>query len=220
MAITVDSTGSTKSSVASTVIAFSHTCQGNNRLLVVGVQQGTTIGSAIQATYAGTSMTQQAVMGVGVHVAAIFTLLAPTTGTNTVSITVSSGRFNTYSAESVSFTSVNQTTPIRSTQSTFAASSIATVEVSGLSAGDMVIDSALFTSASAMTTGAGQTLIFASTITNADFNIAGGMSIETATASTITMSWSQVSAGSTYLITAVALIEAVAAAQSQLIWMQ
>ena len=187
---------------------------------MVGARKGFTGGSAIQAPYAGTSMTKQAVMGVGVHVAAIFTLVAPTTGTNTVSLTVSSGRFNAYSAESVSFTSVNQATPIRSTASTFAASSIATVDVLGLVSGDMVIDSALFTSASAMTTGAGQTAVFASTVTNADFNIAGGMSIETATSTSVTMSWSQVSAGSTYLITAVALIEAVAAAQSQLIWMQ
>jgi len=99
-----DAASSTSAKEVSTV-AWNHTCTGSDRVLVVGCGAGQS-GSISSATYNSVSMTP-----VGSQVGGVrqFYLIAPATGSNEVSISVS-GDF--FVAGAVSVTSAHQTSPI------------------------------------------------------------------------------------------------------------
>lgn len=194
MAIILDSTASFASTAFSTVMSWNHTCNGANRMLVVSYQYATSIANTPVATYAGTTMTlhKQVSVGSGVIQAGIFAIQNPTTGLNVISISVASGIMRPRIGESISFTSVNSTTPIRSTGGTTAASSISSATLLGVFSSDMAIDSVVFDVSTAITTGSGQVLTFATSIVDVTYGIAGGQSREAVTSTSVVMTWTQV----------------------------
>ena len=117
MSVAVDaaSSSSTTNSVSSKT--WSHTVAGSNRLLLVMVQwnQPSNSETVSSVTYGGTALTQ-----VGSNViaggsgldrcTALFRLIAPATGTANIVVTMSTAV--TFFASAVSFTGVDQTTPL------------------------------------------------------------------------------------------------------------
>src|SRR5215218_1188399 len=99
-------------------LTWSHTCAGTNRVLLVGVVLASTNDAAINTTvtYNGVAMTSVAGE---VHTnagtagyAELFYLVAPATGTNTVSVAITGATVEGLECGSVSLNSVDQTTPI------------------------------------------------------------------------------------------------------------
>jgi len=116
MAIARDNTAKYEPSTA-TAISFSYTCSGSNRLLI-------TISYAYNAmttapTYNGVSMTQiggnlsGAALGLTVN---MWYLVAPATGSNTFAM--SGGTGNEHGVMLISYTGVNQSSPINTSLST------------------------------------------------------------------------------------------------------
>jgi len=126
--IAVDSTASAQANFV-TVMSWSHTVgTGSNRLLVVGLgEQVIGADQATSITYAGQNMTRQVLNGGGNPISEIWTLLAPPSGTAMIVVTFSGAVFAV--GGSVSFTGVDQTTPIRASNS---------ARVNGVTTGAMV----------------------------------------------------------------------------------
>lgn len=128
---------------SSATLSWSHTCSGSNRLLVVGVAVGalTDTGITTGVTYNGVSMTSLTLVHsnnqTGGYVQ-MFYMIAPPTGANTVAVTVSTS-VDAITAGSVSFTGVNQTTPLTNTNTNFGNGTTASVAVT-TNSGDMIID--------------------------------------------------------------------------------
>ena len=125
-------TGGTWWNSAQTTITLSHTCTGSNRLLIGGVVVYNAAGVAIRradtATYNSVSMTKERFIdGVTDGAAAgtetsLWRLVAPATGANSISVALSvSNIYQEISASS--YTGVNQTTPIDSSNTGQSASS-------------------------------------------------------------------------------------------------
>ena len=124
-----------------TGLTFNHTCSGTNRYLTVQIQiVGSTV-TGTNVTYNGVPMTLIS-RQVNTNATEIWGLVNPTPGTNVVAITLSGAATTAQGA--VSFTNVDQTTPLGTT---------AAVNVSGggakngpsmtTDAGDMIIDSVI-----------------------------------------------------------------------------
>lgn len=121
MAVAIDNAGAGTNNSGSTTLSFSHTASGSERYAAVpfSIQNGDT---ATGVTYGGVSMTQ-VIAGVSygptnpnTEYAYIYGLVAPATGSQTVTITRSSST-NGIFASATSLTGVNQTTPINATGS-------------------------------------------------------------------------------------------------------
>lgn len=129
------------SSAGSSSLTWSHTNSGANRLLIVAIACSND--ATATATYNGVSMSSVAKRtsnnDVGAGFAQMFSLIAPSTGANTVSISITVGSCVTFEGGSVSFTSVNQTTPISNTNTAFGNSTPASVTVTS-AVGNMTID--------------------------------------------------------------------------------
>ncbi len=111
MAIAIDTTtdGGSSNPVAS--LTFSHTCNGNDRLLTVAVEGDLSTNNITGVTYNGVSMTQ---VGTGqngnsgtTRYTYFFWLIAPATGANSVVVSSSPNGFIV--AVSASYTGVKQT---------------------------------------------------------------------------------------------------------------
>lgn len=112
MAIAYDSSSGNGANIST--LAYSHTCSGSDRVLVMGVTFATGVSISGTPTYNGVAMTQ-----IGSVIAAsgavfsntyFFYLVAPDTGAHNVSITASSSNYIYSSA--ISYTGVDQTNPI------------------------------------------------------------------------------------------------------------
>jgi hypothetical protein len=109
MAIAFDDVSSATTSATST--SFDHVCAGSDRVLYVfiGVDAAIDFGPAV--TYNGVSLTSIAeVSGTDSRYQACFRLVAPATGTNSVSVTSLPGG-GPQTIVSISFTGVDQSTP-------------------------------------------------------------------------------------------------------------
>lgn|GEM_PF-1755049 len=147
-AVGPDANGSDVNGAAT--LSWNHTCSGSNRLLVVSVAVGVvspdTGVSISSVTYNGVSMTAVTTpvhsSGQDAGFVQMFYLVAPATGTNTVAVTVST-TVDAITAGSVSFTGVDQSTPLTNTATNIgpggAGSTTASVSVT-TQTGDMVID--------------------------------------------------------------------------------
>jgi hypothetical protein len=142
-------------------LTWSHTVSGRNRILIVGVSINNTAGQTVLnpggVTYAGVALTQ---IGVGSRTNAhveMWYLIAPSTGTNNVVVTLSGGATARFVVGAVSFTNVDQTSPLGTFQS--ANNSTATASVTVTSApGELVVGAlAKRISTEGATVGAGQT---------------------------------------------------------------
>jgi len=149
MAVAFDAVGPSSAGAtagAGTTVSWSHTCTGSNRVLVVGaaVNCGSTQ-TITGVTYNGVAMTavpsgrMNSNNTANVGFVQVWYLIAPATGANTVVITASASVFS-FSAGSVSFTGVDQTTPLGAAVTSFGSSAAASVAVTGTTAGNIVID--------------------------------------------------------------------------------
>lgn len=185
--ITVDSTASAQTDTAT--MSWSHTVgTGSNRLLVVGLADNVTgANQATSITYAGQNMTRQVLNGGGNPISEIWTLLAPPSGTAMIVVTFPIALDAV--GGSVSFTGVDQTTPIRaSSQARSSAQTNVTVSTSITSSvGDLVIDAVANTGPNAGgAAAAGQTERW--NLLNPSSNFGGG-STKPGDAGSTTMTW-------------------------------
>lgn len=133
----------------STPLTWSHTCTGESRLLVVGVAVGVPGPSSdstfvVAVTYNSTPMTSLAKVHSNNSTTGfieLFYLVAPSAGANTVSvsITANAGLGFTLSAGSVSFTGVDQSTPLVNTATNIGSGTTPTVNVTS-AVDSMVVD--------------------------------------------------------------------------------
>jgi hypothetical protein len=189
-----DAVGPTSAGAAttgSTSLTWNHTCAGTNRLLTVAVAVGANPDTALTttATYNGVAMTSVGRVqsnGVSEGYVQMFRLVAPATGTNTVAVTVSGGTPNALTGGSVSFTSVNQTTPLGTPATATGSVGGPTVALSGTTTGNLVVDAACVGSGISTS---GQTLRW-SRNTNTNTAAGNGASSTAAAGGTVTMSYS------------------------------
>lgn len=126
-----------------TPITWSHTCTGSNRALLVGVViAGTDTGVTTTVTYNGVTVptvvkrhSNDSTSGY----AELFALAGPATGTNTVSVAVAGSGWEGFEGGSVSFTGVDQTTPVAHSATAVGNSAFPSVTVAS-TAGNMVCD--------------------------------------------------------------------------------
>lgn len=189
---------------ASSSYSWNHTCTGSNRYLVVGVSMLSLAQTVTALTYNGVAMTflgaQNSVSGAAR--VEMWGLIAPSTGSNTIAVTLSGSIAS--EANATSFTGVDQTTPtegFNSAQATNVGAADATVNVTVSTTQAFVIDQ-VATDDTAITVGAKQ--ISRNNVTGAGGS--GASSTEGPSApATVTMSWTNVAALATWSIAAVAL---------------
>jgi hypothetical protein len=124
--------------LAASSLSWSHTVgSGTNRLLVVGV-----VGACVPSvTYGGVALTHAGQVynnNVAPSTTDLFYLVAPATGTNTVQVSYS-GCTSDVEAGSISFSGVNQSTPLAHITTNFGSGTNPGVTVTSAS-GDMVVD--------------------------------------------------------------------------------
>lgn len=170
--------------------SFSYSCSGSNRLLLVSVTNGFSASTEILGiTYNGVSLTQLDTIentdGASGVETTVYYLIAPSTGSNTLAITVS-GPPEYPSVSVVSLTGVNQSTPFGTvTKTNFNSTNSSSINVTS-SSGQMVIDFLGTLSANTgNSAGANQT----ARTTLVDTNISVASSTKIASGSSTTMSW-------------------------------
>lgn len=163
----------------------SHTCSGSDRLLVVCIQFYHTASVVSALTYNGVALTKLGSFSDFNYNSEIWYLVAPATGANDVSLTFSGVTFG-FAYSSISFTGVDQTTPMAGYASNSGTSTTPTVDVSS-AADQVVIDSLCITHSGTLSVGASQTERSNGIVTSGVLK--AGVSTETG-ASTTTMSWS------------------------------
>jgi len=131
---------------------WTHTCSGDNRVLVVFATYWSGSSVITGCTYNGVPMTQQQNVVDGYNFA-IFTLVNPPTGANTVSVSLSTTGA-TFSAASVSLTGADQTNPVDVVRTPVSATSLSFTTNYDNS---FLIDAITQNSNTAVTAGAGQT---------------------------------------------------------------
>ena len=182
MAIALDAVATTTGDAAS--FTFALTVAGADRFLRVGVHWRTTSITVSGITYAGVALTRLGGATVSVNRAVDYWyLIAPTTGTNNVVVTMSAAARTVVGA--ISRTGVHQTTPLGTAATASGTSTAPSVTVT--SATDELVDDALTASVAGavLTAGTGQTERYD---TFYDPSIQGGGSDEAGAAS-VAMDW-------------------------------
>jgi chitodextrinase len=188
--VSVDSVGPGATGVATAngaTLTWNHTVSGSNRLLTVGVAIGVNSDTrTVSVTYNGIAMTSAG----KVHsynrtdgFVELFYLAAPAAGAHSVQLTMTGGSA-AIEAGSVSFTGVNQTTPVRNIVTAFGNSTAPAVTVAS-APGDMVVDALAFG------TSIGNSTKTTRWISNQNSNTAGGNGAQStaAGASSVTMGY-------------------------------
>ena len=193
-AVDVDATGTCTPGDAGTTCTQPFTTSGSNRLLTVGVCVRNGAAAVSGVTYNGVALTQYAtVTRGGTQKLDIWRLIAPATGSNDVVVTMAAE--SPFSVGIVSYTGVDQTTPLGTSANATGAGGTPTVDVAS-GATELVLDfvcqSDDGTTIPAMTAGAGQTERVDFTTGIVGFSRHIGSSTETGAATT-TMSWSDTS---------------------------
>lgn len=142
MAVAFDAVGPSSAGQGGTgtSISWSHTCTGSNRYVIVGVSNSAD-GATASVTFNGVSMTA---LTAAIHsnnsnqgYGRLFGLVNPPTGTSTVA--VSSTSSGDLSGGSISFTGVDQTTPVGTPVTAIGGTANTSVTVTGTTAGNMVV---------------------------------------------------------------------------------
>ena len=182
--VVLDSSSVGQGALGASSLSWNHTVgSGANPVLVVGVVGGCTP----SVTYAGVSMTHAGQVfndNQSPGTTDLFVLAAPATGTNMVRVSYT-GCTSDVEAGSISFTGVNQSTPLAHVATNYGSGSNASVTVSSTS-GDMVVD--VVGNGSAITSSS-QTLLWRK---NQNGNTANGNGAQSmaAGASSVTMGYS------------------------------
>lgn len=157
----VDAMSSASSGAGSvSSLAWSHTCSGANRGLVVDVVGVTQVVTSVQ--YNGVALTQLTSVGgmAGLTDLSRWFLTAPASGTHTITVTFFGGTIAR--AAALSFTSVRQASPfLINTNATRGTSSASTSVTQGVTAGtytQLLLDVLATVGAATATPGAGQTV--------------------------------------------------------------
>lgn len=168
-------------------LSWTHTASGSHRLVVVGLSWGLGGATVTSATYGGVAMTE---IGTRNNTtknirASLYMLVAPPTGAQVVVVTFSGGVGDHAFGGSVSFTGVDQTTPVGPFASSVGGGpAIATTLASG--SNEVVIDAvASDSNPSGLNIGAGQTSMW--TIHS---SLWGAASVKPG-ATSVTMSWTE-----------------------------
>lgn len=203
--ITFDAGTNSGYQAASASYSWSHTCTGGNGYLVVGVSMLSLAQTVTGITYNSIALTfigaQNSVTGAAR--VELWGLVAPTTGANTIAVTLSGAIAS--AAVASSYIGVNQSLPTESfagAQATNVGAADATVNSTTVADNDWVVDM-IATDDIAITVGAGQTQV--GNVTGVGGS--GAMSYEgpKTPAGAVTMSWTDVGALFTWSIGAVAL---------------
>jgi len=177
-------------------LSWSHTCTGSNLALVVdvGSYDGASGNRVSTVTYNGVALTRLAeVTGAAFDNSSLWGLKNPATGANTITVTFV-GTVGSAIGGGQSFTGVDQTTPFGTGVTASGASGEPTVDVTGTTTGNIVVDS--------WAEGAGTILTETGTLHHA-LAIAGesgGSQRKASSGGTITMNWT--GATSTWAIVA------------------
>jgi hypothetical protein len=140
-------------------------------------------------TYAGAALTKIDTADEGNRVAELWYRIAPSSGTNTVSATLSGSGLLDFGIAAISFTGADQTTPVGTPTLGTGTSTTPSVAVNSAS-GDIVVDCVCVEHSGTFSVGAGQTARWNGIATNGFIKYAG--STETG-GGTVTMSWSNTS---------------------------
>lgn len=206
-AIAFDTSTNSGYQTAQSSYSWSHTCSGNNRYLTVGISMLSVGGSSVSSiTYNGVALSlikAQASVSGAVR-AELWGLVAPVSGSHTITVTLSASLDSIGGA--ISFANVAQTTSVEASNSATATNvgaADATVDVTTVADKDWVID-VVATDDTSITVGAGQTSRNNVTGTLGS----GAMSTEgpKTPAGVVTMSWTSVAALATWSTVSVALI--------------
>lgn len=144
MSVAYDTVGPSSLGTATTgtSLSWSHTCSGTNRLLVVSINVGAASDDVeTTATYNGVSMTSAGRVASNNQIdgyTQLFYLVAPATGSNTV--TVTSTLSKSLVGGSISFTGVDQTSPVSNITTNFGSGAAPVINVTS-DYGNMVVDS-------------------------------------------------------------------------------
>jgi Peptidase family C25 len=182
-------------------LTFSHTVGADtNRLLIVGVSiQNPDAGDTVASvTYGGTNLTNVGARSRGTFARTeIWSLVAPATGTYDVVVTLSGTNTASFVAGAISFTGVNQTSPLGSFFSAGGRSTTPSVNVRNVNEGEVVIDTVARNDADpAISAASGQTQHWnRATSSGGTADVIGASSTEPSPAGggTVTMSWSSTS---------------------------
>ena len=155
--IRIDTTATASSSCTGN-LTWSHTVSGNDRYLVVGVSTSSTAGvSPTSVTYGGTALTLQQSDNAGSNRVFWYGLLAPALGTANVVVALPVTAACGVVGGSMSFTGVNQATPIGNSTTTTGTNTTATASVT-LTQGDRAVGVLAATNAATATPVAPATL--------------------------------------------------------------
>ena len=166
---------------------WSHTCAGSDRVLLVGISYYDSGDTVSAITYNSVAMTvvPSSTVSNGQYTVSFYRLIAPATGSNTVSITFTGNVFD-FKAGSVSFTGADQTTPLGTAVTATGSSTTPSVTVTSAT-GEIVLDTLVIVHSGTLTVDGSQAQRWNGT---GGFGfIKGGGSTE-AGASSTTMSWS------------------------------
>lgn len=185
--------------------SWSHTCTGNNRYLLVGISMLSLAQTVSGITYNSVALTFLGAKSsiTGAARVELWGLVAPSTGSNTIAVTLTGSIASAGNASS--YADVNQslsTEAFNSNQATNIGAADATVTVTTVADNDWCVD-ILATDDTAVTVGAGQTQ-------TGNVSGAGGSSAMSykgpkTPAGTVTMSWTNVGALATWATGSIAL---------------
>lgn len=203
--IAFDAASNSGYQAASSGYSWSHTCTGSDRYLVVGVAMLSLAQTVSSITYNSVNLS---LIGVRASVSGaarveLWGLAAPSTGSNTIAVTLSGSIAS--ASVATSLTGVHQTSPIEgfnSAQATNVGAADATVDVTTVADNDWTVD-IVATDDTAITVGAGQTQ--RGNVTGVGGS--GAMSTEgpKTPAGSVTMNWTDVGALATWAIGSVAI---------------
>lgn len=188
---------------------FSHTCTGADRYIFIGVmddRDGVVNDGDVSYNSVNVPLLVTVSDG-GRPTMRVFGVKAPSTGSNTVSVTVDTDPKNQMNAMVASYTGVDQTTPLGASMFTATGGATpATVDATSTTSGSWVVDFMTQEDPSAdPTAGASQTARIAQGATGDEME--AGVSDEVSSGGTVTMSWT-VTDLTTWVTAAIELMEA------------
>lgn len=203
--IAFDAASNSGEQLAQSSYSWNHTCTGANRYLKVAIGMLSLAQTVSGITYNGVALTflgaQSSVSGAARI--ELWGLAAPTTGTNSIAVTLT-GAVNSGGVAS-SYTGVHQTSStegFNSAQATNVGAADATVDVTTVANNDWVVDGVV-TDDTAITVGAGQTS--RNNISGTVGSVADSDEGPKTPAGAVTMSWTNIGAAATWAIAGIAL---------------
>ena len=207
MALAIDAVTNASGSGAGP-FTWSHTCAGSDRVLVVGISYYDSGDTVSAITYNSVAMTVvgSSTVSNGQCTVSLYRLIAPATGSNTVSVTFTGSVFD-FKAGSISFTGADQTTPLGAANTATGSSTTPSVNITSAT-GEIVLDTIAIVHSGTLTVDGSQAQRWNGT--GGGF-IKGAASTEDGSTTT-TMSWSN-SSSQDWALTGVS-VKPVAAAPS------